>query len=329
LTPVAELEPVSISGVEVKRATLHNQDEILRKDIRIGDTVIVQRAGDVIPEVVRVLVDKRTGREQAFTMPAVCPVCKTPVEAAGNEAVMRCTNKTCPAVIKESLCHFASREAMNIEGMGTKLISRLVDSGRVKSIADLYMLSLVEWQDVDRMGDKSAANITSALERSKSAGLERLLFALGIRNIGRQSAGILAAHFQNLDNIISATREELIAVREIGPEAAECLRVFFDDPRILDMLKRLGDAGLSTKPVQSGIDNRFAGKTFVLTGTLQSASRESAGEAIRKYGGRVAGSVSKKTDYIIAGDNAGSKLAKAHTLGVTVLDEEAFKKLIS
>jgi DNA ligase (NAD+) len=328
LTPVAELEPVVISGVEVKRATLHNQDEISRKDIRVGDTVIVQRAGDVIPAVVRVLVDKRTGREQAFAMPVECPVCNAPVEALSDEAVMRCTNRSCPAIIKESIRHFAARDAMNIEGLGVKLISRLVDSGRVTSIADLYMLSLDDWQDVERMGDKSAANIKTALERSKSAGLERLLFALGIRNIGRQSSGILADHFRSLEKLCSATRDDLIAVHEIGPEVAECLRAFFDDTQTMDMLTRLKDAGLSTEPVQAPTDRRFAGKTFVLTGTLCYASRESASEIIRQYGGRVAGSVSKKTNYVIAGDNAGSKLTKARTLGITVLDEEAFKTLI-
>ena len=218
---------------------------------------------------------------------------------------------------------------MNIEGLGVKLISRLVDSGRVSSIADLYMLSPEDWQNVERMGDKSAANIVDALERSKSAGLERLLFALGIRNVGRQSAGILADHFRSLEKLCSATRDELIAVREIGPEAADCLRAFFDDTRMMDMLNQLKDAGLSTEPVQAATDKRFAGKTFVLTGSLQSSSRESAGEIIRRFGGRVAGSVSKKTDYVIAGDSAGSKLMKARTLGITVLNEAEFIKLIA
>lgn len=329
LTPVAELEPVSISGVEVKRATLHNQDEISRKDIRIGDAVIVQRAGDVIPEVVRVLTDKRTGLERVFTMPDKCPSCNTTVESSSDEAVMRCTNRTCPAVIKESIRHFASREAMNIEGLGTKLISRLVDSGRVKSVADLYALSPADWQEVERMGDKSAANIMAALERSKSAGLERLLFALGIRNIGRQSAGILTAHFQSLDNLCRASRDELLAVHEIGPEAAESLRTFFEDSSAMKTLKRIHDAGVSTEPTQSLTDNRFSGKTFVLTGTMQFASREHAAEIIRRFSGRVANSVSKKTDYVIAGDSAGSKLVKARSLGIAVLNEEEFLKLIS
>ena len=329
LTPVADLEPVSISGVEVKRATLHNQDEILRKDIRIGDTVIVQRAGDVIPEVVRVLIEKRTGRERVFTMPDTCPACSTPVESGSDEAVMRCTNRHCPAIIKESIRHFASREAMNIEGLGTKLISRLVDSGRVASVADLYVLSLADWQDIERMGDKSAANILAALERSKSAGLERLLFALGIRNIGRQSAGILAAHFQSLEKLCQASRDELLCVHEIGPEAAESLRAFFEDSDALEMLKRMKDAGVSTEPTQSLTDNRFSGKTFVLTGTLQFASRENAAEIIRRFGGRVANSVSKKTDYVVAGDSAGSKLEKARSLGIAVLNEADFLQLIA
>ena len=328
LTPVAELEPVLISGVEVKRATLHNQDEISRKDIRIGDTVIVQRAGDVIPKVVKVLMEKRSGQERIFKMPDQCPVCNTLVVADPDEAVTRCTNRDCPAIIKESIRHFAAREAMNIEGLGVKLISRLVDSGRVTSIADLYMLSSEDWQNVERMGDKSAVNIVAALERSKAAGLERLLFALGIRNIGRQSAGILADHFRSLEKLCSATRDELIAVHEIGPEAADCLRAFFDDMRMMDMLNRLKDAGLSTEPVQAATDKRFAGKTFVLTGTLHYASRESTADTIRQYGGRVAGSVSKKTDYVIAGDNAGSKLTKARSLGIAVLNEAEFVKLI-
>jgi len=328
LTPVAELEPVLISGVEVKRATLHNQDEISRKDIRIGDTVIVQRAGDVIPAVVRVLSDKRTGREQVFTMPVECPVCKAPVEALCDEAVMRCTNRSCPAIIKESIRHFAARNAMNIEGLGTKLINRLVDSGRVASIADLYMLSLADWQDVERMGDKSATNITAALERSKSAGLERLLFALGIRNIGRQSAGILTAHFKSLDALSRASHDELLAVHEIGPEAAECVREFFQNSTTINLLKGLQDAGVSIDPIQELFDNRFSGKTFVLTGTLQSSSREIAAEAIRRHGGRVANSVSKKTDYVVAGVSAGSKLTKARTLGIAILNEDDFFKLL-
>jgi DNA ligase (NAD+) len=328
LTPVAELEPVMISGVEVRRATLHNQDEIVRKDIRIGDTVIVQRAGDVIPEVVKVIADKRCGRERIFTMPDQCPVCNTRVAADPDEAVIRCVNPDCPAIIKESIRHFASREAMNIEGLGTKLIGRLVDSGRVRTVADLYGLGIADWQAVERMGDKSAANIVEALERSKSAGLERLLFALGIRNVGRQSVRILVEHFKNLENLSRATRDELLAVHDIGPEAADKLRAFFGDSNTREMLRQLQDAGVSTTPVQLLSDNRLAGKTFVLTGALKAASREAAGEMIRRHGGRVTNSVSRKTVYVIAGAEAGSKLSKARTLGITVLDEDEFLTLV-
>jgi DNA ligase (NAD+) len=261
-------------------------------------------------------------------MPVRCPACNTPVTADPEEAVMRCTNRNCSAIIKESIRHFASREAMNIEGLGTKLISRLVDSGRIRTVADLYGLTLADWQAVERMGDKSAANIVEALERSKSAGLERLLFALGIRTVGRQSVRILVAHFQSLEKLSHATREDLLAVHEIGPEAAENLCSFFEDSSTAAILRQLQDAGVSINPVQLLSDNRLSGKTFVLTGTLQLASREAAGEMIRSHGGRVTNSVSKKTDYVIAGAEAGSKLTKARSLGIAVLNEDEFLKLI-
>jgi DNA ligase (NAD+) len=328
LTPVAELVPVVIGGVEVQRATLHNQDEIQRKDIRIGDTVVIQRAGDVIPEIVRVLDERRTGEETIFTMPDSCPACGSRVSAAADEAVVRCTNRECPAVIKESIRHFASRDAMNIEGLGVKLIEQLVDSGRVRSVADLFQLGHEDWQALERMGKKSAANIAAALEHSKSAGLERLIFALGIRGIGRQSAALLAAHFQSLDALRSATREELLDVHEIGPETADSIRSFFDDPQAAETLTSLMSAGVAVEPVQTISDNRLGGKTFVLTGALESFSRETASEHIRRCGGRVTGSVSKKTDFVVAGSDAGTKLDKARSLGVTILDEREFLELI-
>ncbi len=329
LTPVAELEPVCVGGVEVKRATLHNQDEITRKDIRIGDTVIVQRAGDVIPEIVRVLDERRSGREQSFTMPSHCPACGSAISLSKDAAVARCTNSSCPAVIRESIRHFASREAMNIEGLGSKLVSRLVESGRVTSVADLYDLAADDWRAFDRMGEKSAANISAALERSKKAGLERLLFGLGIRSIGRQGAAVLAAHFQGFEKMRTASREEFMDVHTIGPEAAENLRAFFDDPRNLEIILRLQKAGLSVQPAQIHTDCRLGGKTFVLTGVLHSASRETAAEMIRQRGGRIASSVSKKTDYVVAGENAGSKLNKAKELGIPILKEAEFLDLIS
>jgi len=329
LTPVAELEPVSVGGVEIRRATLHNQDEITRKDIRIGDSVVVQRAGDVIPEIVKVLDDRRTGHEQIFTMPAQCPGCGVAVSASDDEAVVRCTNRNCPAVIRESIRHFASRDAMNIEGLGSKLVSRLVESGRVTSCADLYDLSASDWQALERMGDKSAANIVAAIERSKNAGLERLLFALGIRSIGRQSAGILAAYFQSFEKMRSATRDDFMAVHTIGPEAADSLRAYFDDHRNLDMLARLQASGVAMHPVPGTSDNRLAHKTFVLTGVLQSASRERAAEMIRRRGGRVAASVCRKTDYVVAGESAGSKLMKARELNIPVLTEDEFLNLVN
>jgi len=328
LTPVAELQPVSVGGVEVRRATLHNQDEITRKDIRIGDTVIVQRAGDVIPEIVKVLAERRSGSERRFTMPPNCPACGRPASAVPGEAVVRCTNRLCPAIIKETIRHFASREAMNIEGLGEKLVGRLVDSGRVASVADLYALSPDEWLDVERMGGKSASNIAAALSRSKSAGMERLVFALGIRTIGRQSASLLTAHFQNLDALISASKDEYMAVHSIGPEAAESLRAYFDDDQNIAIIRRLREYGLCTEPMQAVSDSRFAGLTFVLTGTLRAASREAARELIRRHGGRTAAGVSKNTDYVVAGEGAGSKLAKARELGVTVLHEDEFLALL-
>lgn len=328
LTPVAELEPVLIAGVEVKRATLHNQDEISRKDIRIGDTVIVQRAGDVIPEIVTVIKNKRTGNETVFNMPAQCPSCNTPVSADQDKAVLRCTNRNCPSMIKGALRHFVSREAMNIEGLGAKLIDRLVDSGLVSSVADLYMLTPEKLLGIEGMGDKSSANILASLEYSKSAGLERLLFALGIRNIGRQNAEILAARFNSLDKLCQASPDELMDIPDIGPEAAESIRTFFQNPCTIDTIKRLMDAGVSFDPKTTTSGNSLSGKSFVLTGTLKSFSREAAAERIRSQGGRVVNSVSKKTDYIIAGDSPGSKLDKARTLGITILSEDDLSELL-
>lgn len=328
LTPVAELEPVFIGGVEVKRATLHNQDEIVRKDIRIGDNVIVQRAGDVIPEIVRVLKEKRSGSECVFSMPECCPGCGGPVSASPSEAILRCSNRSCPAIVRESIRHFASRDAMNIEGLGEKLIDRLVKNGSVATPADLYRLNHDDMQAVERMGEKSASNLAEALERSKSAGLERLLFALGIRSIGIQTARLLAAHFGSIEALRAASRDEFMAAYSVGPEAADSLKSFFSDPANMAMLEQLRAEGVSMLPQQPQKGTRLAGKTFVLTGTLQSLTREAASELIRSYGGRTSAIVSKKTDYVVAGTEAGTKLAKARKLDIAVLDEKEFLALI-
>ena len=329
LTPVALLEPVRVAGVEVSRATLHNEDEVRKKDIRIGDTVVIQRAGDVIPEVVKVIETKRTGREKPFTMPEFCPVCGSKVERPEGEATHRCTGLACPAQIKEHLAHFASKGAMDIDGLGYKLLDQMVDKGIIRDQADLYTLTKDDLMKMDRMGDKLARNLLDAIRKSRKPDLANLIYALGIRNVGEHLAGVLARNFKSIDNLAKQSIEDLTRVHEIGPIVAESICNFFHNPKNLDVLNRLKKGGLVFPEEQSEIrESPVAGKTLVLTGALDSMTRDEARKIIETLGGRVSSSVSKKTDFVIAGKDPGSKYAQAGRLGVKTLDEEEFKKMI-
>ncbi len=331
LTPVAKLRPIRVGGVEVQNATLHNEDEIARKDVRIGDTVIIQRAGDVIPEVVGPVVSKRTGKERKFTMPDTCPVCGAQATRPEGEVVRRCVGIACPAKLKGTIEVFASKGGMDIEGLGTKLVEQLVDGGLVKDPADLYALTLEDWAGLERMGEKSARNILAALEASKERPLARLLFALGIRNVGAHVSDLLANHFGSIDALMNASPDELQAVPGIGPVVARSVTEFFANARNRQVIARLREAGLkalSSKPAAAPRKgDKFAGKTFVFTGALERMTREEAEEKVRSLGGHASSSVSKKTDYVVAGPGAGSKLDRARSLGVAVIDEAEFLKM--
>jgi DNA ligase (NAD+) len=331
LNPNAVLEPVPIGGVTVKSATLHNAAYIENNDIRIGDAVTVMRAGDVIPRVVGPIVSERTGKERRFRMPARCPVCGSDVDHPEGEAMARCTNASCPAQVYERVRHFASRGAMDIEGLGDVLAEQLTQNGSVKDIADVYALDAPTLLAVPRLGEKSVANLLRAIEGSKRRGLARLLHGLGIRFVGEQTSQLLAGDFGSIDAVAAASPEELQRSEGIGPEVAGSVHLFFQQPANLAMIERLRNAGVDmTAPKRERVsDGPLAGKTFVLTGTLPNLSREAASEAIVAAGGKVTGSVSKKTDYVIAGDDPGSKYAKAQQLNVPILDEDQFNELLS
>lgn len=331
LTPVARLAPVFVGGVTVTNATLHNEDEVRRKDVRIGDTVIVRRAGDVIPEVVRVVPEKRPILAPEFIMPMNCPVCGSHVVKAEDEAVARCSGGLyCPAQRKQALIHFASRRAMDIEGLGDKLVEQLVDAGIVRTPADLYRMGLLALVNLDRMAEKSAANLLAAIEKSKQTTLARFIYALGIRNVGETTAKDLARHFGGLDRLIAASDDEWLQVNDVGPVVVQCLRQFISESHNIEVIEQLRAAGVTwvEGEPQVAVAGRLAGKVFVLTGTLPSLSREDAKALIEAAGGKVSGSVSKKTDYVVAGEEAGSKLEKAQALGVAVIDEAQLQTLL-
>lgn len=331
ITPVAVLRPVRVGGVIVGRATLHNQDELSRKDVRIGDTVIIRRAGDVIPEVVGVIPDKRPAGTQPWQMPKNCPICDSEVVRLENEAAHRCIGGLyCPAQRMGAILHFASRHAMDINGLGEKLVRQLVDTGLVKTVRDLYRLDQKTLAGLDRMGEKSAENLVNAIQKSKNTTLPRFLYALGISQVGEVTAKQLARHFGDLEPIMEASEEELMQVQDVGPVVAKSIHHFFQQPHNREVIDGLIEAGIRW-PKETAISaaRPLAGKTFVLTGTLETMTREEAKARIEAAGGRVSGSVSSKTDYVVVGAEAGSKLAKAQALGITLLDEQAFLRLLS
>lgn len=329
LTPVAELEPIELSGVVVKRATLHNQDEIDRKDIRVNDTVLVQRAGDVIPEVVKVIFEKRPPNSKKFKMPDKCPVCGSKVIKPEDEAIHRCINMDCPAQIKERIKHFASRNAMNIEGLGEKWVEILFEKNLVRSISDLYELTKEKLIPLERMGEKSAQNLIDAISASKDITLSRFIYALGIRHIGEQTARILTEHFPTLSALQDATLDELLNVEGIGPEMAESIRSFFSNEENRRLIQRLIELGVNPRSEKRArVETPMSNKTFVLTGTLSGMTREQAKTLIQKAGGKVASSVSKKTDFVVVGKEPGSKLDKAKELGIKTIDEKEFAELL-
>lgn len=330
LTPTAVLTPVKLSGSVISRATLHNEDFIRAKDIRIGDRVVINKAGEIIPEVLRVVAEKRTGDEKEVEIPSVCPECGWRVERQGEEAAIRCTNPHCPALGREGLIHFVSRDAMNIDGCGPSVINALLDAGLVRDAADLYSLRKDDLLKLERMGEKSADNLLAALDESKKNELDKLLFALGIRHVGAKVARILATEFGSMEKLQQAQPEELAQIRDIGDKIAESAVTWLNVPANIDLVERLAAAGLTMTftPPASQEDNPFFGKTLVFTGTMPTLGRAEAKTMAQDVGAKVSGSVSKKTDYVIAGAEAGSKLEKAQQLGVTVIDEAEFLRLL-
>ncbi|NPV92508.1 MAG: NAD-dependent DNA ligase LigA [Firmicutes bacterium] len=330
LTPTAVLDPVRVAGSTVSRATLHNEDIVKQKDVRIGDQVVIHKAGDVIPEVVRSLTEKRTGGEVEFVMPSRCPECGSQVVRLEGEAAARCIGSACPAQLREGIIHFASRGAMNIEGLGPAVVAQLTAAGLIHSAADLYYLEAEQLVGLERMGQKSADNLIQAIDHSRENGLAKLLFALGIRFVGERVAKLLAEHYRSLERLQQADYEELKAVPEVGDKIAASIVAYLGDQANRELIERLKEAGVNTEQqvVARTSDSPLAGKTLVLTGTLASFTRKDAQEMIEQRGGRVSSSVSRQTDYVVAGEDPGSKLDKANSLGVAVLDEDQFKALL-
>lgn len=328
ITPTAVLEPVKVAGTTVKRASLHNEDLIREKDIKLGDMVVIKKAGDIIPEVVNVLVEKRTGEEAEFLMPTHCPECESELVRIEGEVALRCINPKCPAQIREGLIHFVSRNAMNIDGLGERVISQLFSEKLIEDVADLYTLQFDQLIQLERMGEKSVHNLLEAIEASKQNSLERLLFGLGIRHVGAKAAKTIAMEFKTMDQLMEATKEDLTAINEIGEKMADSIVTFFEQEEVIELITELKMYGVNmeyTGPLPVAVeetDSAFAGKTIVLTGKLEQLSRNEAKEQIELLGGKITGSVSKKTDLVIAGEDAGSKLTKAEQLGIEVWDEE-------
>lgn len=333
LTPVAELAPVALAGTTVSRATLHNEDEVARKDVRVGDTVMIEKAGEIIPQVMRVVTERRAKGAKRFSMPKVCPVCGSQAVREEGEVVTRCTGVSCPAKLREALLHFASRPGMDIQGLGDALVDQILGKGLVHDVADVYRLDVAALGELPRMGKKSAENVVGEIEASKALPLHRLLFALGIRHVGERAARVLACSIGSVDALKNAPQATLEGIPEIGPKTAAAVRTFFDQPRNRELIGRLAQAGVRTEATEEERapirppDSPFAGKTVVLTGTLPDVSREEAKARIEALGGRVSGTVSKKTDLLVAGDEPGSKLDKAVKLGVRVVDPEEFARM--
>ena len=330
ITPMAILEPVKVAGSTISKTTLHNEDFIKEKDLMIGDTVVIQKAGDVIPEIVEVKKEKRTGNEKEFNMPQVCPICGAEAVRLEGEAAVRCTGIECPAKLFRNLVHFVSREAMNIDGLGENIIGQLLDKKLIENIADIYTLKFEDIASLKKNGKKFAENLVNSINRSKENDLYRLITALGIRHVGVKASKTLARKYKNMENLMSATSEELALIEDIGPVMAESIREFFIQEQTIDLIKRLKESGVNMESLESNenTDSRFEGKTFVLTGSLQNYTRNEAADIIEKLGGKTSGTVSKKTDFVLAGEEAGSKLTKAEKLGVKIITEEEFNEMI-
>lgn len=329
ITPMAILEPVKVAGSTISKTTLHNEDFIKEKELKIGDTVVIQKAGDVIPEIVEVKKDKRTGKEKNFEMPRICPVCGAPAIREEGEAAIRCTGIECPAKLFRNLVHFVSREAMNIDGLGENIIGQLLDKKLIQNIADIYILKFEDIASLKKNGKKFAQNLVDSIETSKQNDLYRLITALGIRHVGTKASKILAKKYKNIDNLSRAKLEDLSNINDIGPVMANSIVEFFGQNQTKDLIGRLKEAGVNTIAFdEEEADNRFEGKTFVLTGSLEQFTRGEASDIIEKYGGKTSSTVSKKTDYVLAGEEAGSKLKKAQDLGINIITEEEFEQMI-
>lgn len=328
ITPMAILEPVSVAGSTISKTTLHNEDFIMEKDLKIGDTVVIQKAGDVIPEIVEVIKKKRTGTEIDFIMPRFCPICGAKAIRIDGEAAIRCTGIECPAKLSRNLIHFVSREAMNIDGLGENIIKQLLDEKLIENIADIYVLTFDQIASLKKNGKKFATNLIDSINKSKENDLYRLLTAFGIRHVGVKMAKTLARKFENIDNLMKTNFEELSSTNDIGPVAANSIMDFIKNEQTVDLIEKLKISGLNMNSLEKVEDERFNGKTFVLTGSLETLTRGEAGNIIEKFGGKVSSSVSKNTTYVLAGEEAGSKLIKAQNLGINILTEEEFKNMV-
>ncbi len=329
ITPMAILEPVKVAGSTISKTTLHNEDFIKEKELKIGDTVVIQKAGDVIPEIVAVKKEKRTGEETPFEMPKTCPVCGAPAVREEGEAAVRCTGIECPAKLFRNLVHFVSREAMNIDGLGENIIGQLLEKELIKNIADIYMLKLEDIASLKKNGQKFAQNLIDSINKSKENDLHRFITALGIRHVGTKASKLLARKYKNIDNLMVAELEDLSNINDIGPIVASSIREFFKQEQTKDLIEKLKKAGVNTQAKEEeNVDNRFEGKTFVLTGSLEKYTRGEASNLIEKFGGKTSGTVSKKTTYVLAGEEAGSKLTKAQNLGVAIISEAEFEQML-